>query len=36
MRSTLMSTLATIPDNSDRAKAAFYLIGSSSEYQVEH
>jgi uncharacterized protein (DUF1800 family) len=36
MRSTLVTTLAAIPDNTRRAKAAFYLIGSSSQFQVEH
>ncbi len=36
MRSTLVSTLAGIPDNTRRARAAFYLIGSSSQFQVEH
>lgn len=36
MRSTLVSTLSGIPDNTRRTKAAFYLIGSSSQFQVEH
>jgi uncharacterized protein (DUF1800 family) len=36
MRSTLVTTLTAIPDNTRRAKAAFYLIGSSSQFQVEH
>ena len=36
MRSTLVTTITAIPDNTRRAKAAFYLIGSSSQFQVEH
>ncbi len=36
MRSTLVSTLSGIPDNTRRTKAAFYLMGSSSQFQVEH
>ncbi len=36
MRGTLVTTLSGISDNSRRAKAAFYLIGSSSQFQVEH
>jgi uncharacterized protein (DUF1800 family) len=36
MRNTLVTTLAGIPDNTRRARAAFYLIGSSSQFQVEH
>ena len=36
MRSTLVTTLTAIPDNTRRAKAAFYLVGSSSQFQVEH
>ncbi|MGA9812642.1 MAG: DUF1800 family protein [Terriglobales bacterium] len=36
MRSTLVSTLSGIPDNTRRARAAFYLMGSSSQFQVEH
>jgi uncharacterized protein (DUF1800 family) len=36
MRSTLVTTLSGIPDNTRRTKAAFYLIGSSSQFQVEH
>jgi len=36
MRSTLVSTLSGISDNTRRTKAAFYLIGSSSQFQVEH
>ena len=35
-RSTLVSTLSAISDNTRRTKAAFYLIGSSSQFQVEH
>jgi uncharacterized protein (DUF1800 family) len=36
MRSTLDSTLSAIPDNTGRTQAAFYLIGSSSQFQVQH
>jgi uncharacterized protein (DUF1800 family) len=36
MRSTLVSTLSSISDNTRRTKAAFYLMGSSSQFQVEH
>ena len=36
MRSTLVSTLSGISDNTRRTKAAFYLMGSSSQFQVEH
>jgi uncharacterized protein (DUF1800 family) len=36
MRSTLVSTLSSISDNARRTKAAFYLMGSSSQFQVEH
>ena len=36
MRSTLVSTLSGIPDNTRRTRAAFYLMGSSSQFQVEH
>jgi uncharacterized protein (DUF1800 family) len=36
MRSTLISTITAIPDNTRRAKAALYLIGSSSQFQIEH
>ena len=36
MRSTLVSTLSSISDTTRRTKAAFYLIGSSSQFQVEH
>jgi uncharacterized protein (DUF1800 family) len=35
-RSTLVSTLSAISDSTRRTKAAFYLIGSSSQFQVEH
>jgi uncharacterized protein (DUF1800 family) len=34
-RSTLVSTLSAISDSTRRTKAAFYLIGSSSQFQVE-
>jgi len=36
MRSTLVTTLSGISDNTRRTKTAFYLIGSSSQFQVEH
>jgi hypothetical protein len=36
MRGTLVSTLSGISDTTRRTKAAFYLIGSSSQFQVEH
>jgi uncharacterized protein (DUF1800 family) len=36
MRNTLISTVSAIPDNTRRARAALYLIGSSSQFQVEH
>ncbi len=36
MRNTLVTTLTGITDNTRRTKAAFYLIGSSSQFQVEH
>jgi len=36
MRSTLSTTLSAIPDNTRRAKAALYLVASSSQFQVEH
>jgi uncharacterized protein (DUF1800 family) len=36
MRATLVSTLAGVTDNTQRTKAAFYLIGGSSQYQVQH
>jgi len=35
-RSTLVTTLSGISDNTRRTRAAFYLIGSSSQFQVEH
>jgi uncharacterized protein (DUF1800 family) len=35
-RSALVSTLSAISDSTRRTKAAFYLIGSSSQFQVEH
>jgi hypothetical protein len=35
MRATLATTLPGISDNTRRTKAAFYLIGSSSQFQVE-
>ena len=36
MRGTLVTTLTGIPDNTRRTQAAFYLIGTSSQFQVEH
>lgn len=36
VRSTLSSTLSTISDNTIRAQTALYLVGSSSQFQVEH
>jgi len=36
MRGTLVTTLTGIPDNTRRTRAAFYLIGTSSQFQVEH
>jgi uncharacterized protein (DUF1800 family) len=36
MQSTLVTTLSGITDNTQRTQAAFYLIGSSSQYQVQH
>ncbi len=36
MRSTLVTTLSGISDSTRRTKAAFYLMGSSSQFQVEH
>jgi hypothetical protein len=36
MRNALVTTLTGITDNTRRTKAAFYLIGSSSQFQVEH
>ncbi len=35
-RATLVTTLSGISDNTRRTKAAFYLIGSSSQFQVQH
>jgi uncharacterized protein (DUF1800 family) len=35
-RNTLVSALSAIPDNTRRAKAAIYLIGSASQAQVQH
>ena len=36
MRSTLVSTITPITDTKRRAKAALYLVGSSSQAQVQH
>jgi hypothetical protein len=36
MRTTLVSTLSSISDTKRRAKAALYLVGSSSQTQVQH
>jgi uncharacterized protein (DUF1800 family) len=35
-RNTIITTISNITDNTRRAKAALYLIGSSSQFQVEH
>ncbi len=36
MRNTLITTITPITDNTRRTMAALYLIGSSSQFQVEH
>jgi len=36
MRSILVSTLSSISDTKRRVKAALYLVGSSSQAQVQH
>jgi hypothetical protein len=36
MRTTVLNAITPITDNASRAKAAMYLIGSSSQFQVEH
>ncbi len=36
MRGTLVSTLSAISDTTRRTQAALYLVGSSSQFQVEH
>ena len=36
MRNTVISTVSAIPDTTKRAKAALYLIGASSQFQVQH
>jgi len=36
MRSTLSGTLTAIADSKRRAKAALYLVGTSSQFQVQH
>jgi len=35
-RNTIVTTISNITDNTRRTKAALYLIGSSSQFQVEH
>jgi uncharacterized protein (DUF1800 family) len=35
-RSTIVTAVTGIPDNTRRAQAAIYLIGSSSQFQVQH
>jgi uncharacterized protein (DUF1800 family) len=35
-RSTILSTVTNLTDNTKRAKTALYLIGSSSQFQVAH
>jgi uncharacterized protein (DUF1800 family) len=36
MRTTVLNTVTAISDNKKRAQTAFYLIGSSSQFQVTH
>lgn len=36
MRDAITTTVSSITDNTRRAKAALYLVGSSSQFQVEH
>jgi uncharacterized protein (DUF1800 family) len=36
MRSTLISTVSAISDPAKRAQAALYLVGTSSQFQVQH
>ncbi len=36
MRTTVLNTVTAISDNKMRAQTAYYLIGSSSQFQVEH
>ena len=36
MRSSLISTVSTISDDTKRTQAALYLIGTSSQFQVQH
>ncbi len=36
MRNSLISTITPLTDNTRRTKSALYLIGSSSQFQVEH
>ena len=35
-RNTIITTVSNLTDNTKRAKTALYLIGSSSQFQVEH
>jgi uncharacterized protein (DUF1800 family) len=35
-RNTIVSTISNITDNTQRTKTALYLMGSSSQFQVEH
>jgi hypothetical protein len=35
-RTTIISTVTSLTDNTNRAKTALYLIGSSSQFQVAH
>jgi len=36
MRTTVLNTVSSVSSNKRRAQTAFYLIGSSSQFQVEH
>jgi hypothetical protein len=35
-RNTVITTVTILTDNTKRAQTALYLIGSSSQFQVEH
>jgi hypothetical protein len=35
-RNTIITTVTNLTDNNKRARTALYLIGSSSQFQVEH
>jgi hypothetical protein len=36
MRTSLISTVSAISDPTKRTQAALYLIGSSSQFQIQH